>query len=379
MDTIKELMHLAQVIDTQQILKLVVEVSHTVLMPLMFGAWVLGILMRWLIYFTVRCEYRFITEFEKRVYKHLTHENLDEARQPFHVLAELLLQRTYYEHFELKRKYMRRRFDYISSFTDRIFLIQEGATRLVRDILKQTQYLKHGLSRPKFQAITQFVVTSNPIFNKIWGVLPIGMVNDVLHILPGLFVIGGIFGTFIGVMRALPALTGMQVSDVEATRQALDGFLLAVSSSMMTSITGILYSVIMSVLNATMSPESPYLNLVNKLTSSLEFLWNDTDPTAWKAQQETPANYFEVVRDPLLGANITHAPEIPVVAARKEKTDPRGTPAPANPLRWNQDESSTQAPPAPSFGSPPPAEREARPADSRRGGKKGGGGDSEAA
>lgn len=382
---LEHLTALMAVLDTNALLSLLVNASSSLLMPLMFWVWCGALALRWLIYFTVRCEYKFVVEFEKRVYKHLTHENLEEARMPFHTLTELLLQRTYYEHFELKRKYMRRRFDYISSLSDRIFLIQEGAARLTRDILKQTQYMNRSMSRPKFQAITQYVVSANPVFNKIWGIVPVGLANDLLNILPGLFVIGGIFGTFLGVMQALPQLANISLADVEGTKVTMDKFLLNMSFAMITSIVGIIYSVSMTILNTAMSPDSSYLNLVNKLTSSLEFLWNDTDPSLWQEGKRSE-NYFDVVRDPLLGAHITQAPSVPVVAAKQgaEENDNRAAPPPASPVRWNQ--SDVVANPFETklgLQAPPPATRESKP--ERRpdapadGDKKPDGGSSEAA
>ena len=115
-----------------------------------------------------------------------------------------------------------------------------------------------------------------------------GMFNDLLNILPGLFVIGGIFGTFLGVMSALPELSHMDIANPEITKKVLDAFLLKLAYSMSTSIMGIMFSVGMTILNATMSPDGTYLSMVNKFTSSLEFLWNDTD-TNELAQVESPA------------------------------------------------------------------------------------------
>ena len=63
--------------------------------------------------------------------------------------------------------------------------------------------------------MTKNVFDNNPNFKKVMGVFPVQASHDVLNILPGIFIIGGIFGTFLGIMAALPELANMELSDVE--------------------------------------------------------------------------------------------------------------------------------------------------------------------
>jgi len=260
-----------------QLVTLIVKYSNELLMPFMLAMFVLGAFLRVIIYFTVRCEYRFAQEFEKRVHRYMAHEDDPEIISSFYRLCKRLLEKTYHEHFELKRKYRRRRFDHVTSVTDRLFLIEDGVVRLIKDSLGQLKYLKKNGKQPKFIEIAKYVFGANPVFNKVFGVFPMGMFNDILNILPGLFVIGGIFGTFVGVMQALPELSHMDIANVEATKKTMDTFLMNMAFSMGTSIVGIVYSVSMTLLNAMLTPETLYINMVNKMTSSLEFLWNETD------------------------------------------------------------------------------------------------------
>jgi hypothetical protein len=254
----------------------VVYYSNLTLMPIMCAVFLLGIFFRLVVYFTVKCEYGFSMEFEKRVHKYLADRKQDHDAPSFHQIVKKILEVTFHEVYELKRKYRRRRFDHVTSVTDRLFLIQEGAARLIRDALSQTVYLRKGGQDPKFLDISKFVFSSNPVFNRVFGIIPMGVSNDITNLLPGLFVVGGIFGTFIGVMQALPSLKEMDMANIEATKATMDLFLLNMSYSMGTSIVGIVFSVIMTILNGILSPESIYVNMVNKFTSSLEFLWNDT-------------------------------------------------------------------------------------------------------
>lgn len=259
-----------------QLVTQISQVSSHVLLPFMFGVFLFGVFFRWVIWFTVRCQFRFAAEFEKRVHKYMAHEEESIKIASFHMLAKKTLETTYYEHFELKRKFHRRRFDSVTSIADRLFLIREGAARLIKDTLSQTQYLKREKTQPQFLEISKFVFGSNPVFNRVLGALPMGLFHDLICILPGLFVIGGIFGTFIGVMNGLPSLSTMDISNVEMTQKLMGTFITQMAFSMGTSVVGILLSVMMTVLNSMLSPEGLYLQTISKFTSALEFLWNDT-------------------------------------------------------------------------------------------------------
>ena len=61
---------------------------------------------------------------------------------------------------------------------------------------------------------------NNPCFRKVFGYIPISVSNDFLAVLPGLFIVGGIFGTFLGIMKALPELGGMEVSDAKRPKRS---------------------------------------------------------------------------------------------------------------------------------------------------------------
>ena len=133
-------------------------------------------------------------------------------------------------------------------------------------MLRQICFLKYGMQPPKLINITK---------NSPWprirpsiallGVIPsVIAVNDLLNVLPGLFVIGGIFGTFLGVMKGLPELGAMDLNDPEKTKTIMDGFLVEISISMGASITGIFLSVLMTIINTSMSPERLFEDIVDR-------------------------------------------------------------------------------------------------------------------
>lgn len=249
--------------------------SGHLLMPAMVGTFFVAVALRFLVTFTVSRELWFAKEFEKRAMKFLgeahTHKNVS-----FHVLAKHLLEKTYYELFEVRAIMKRRKPDSVRGLTDRLFLIQHGIARLVDDTLKRTRHLKRQ-SDPKMVDIGKSVFEFNPCFRKVFGIIPVGGANDFLSILPGILIVSGILGTFLGIMRALPELGGMNLNDMEGTKAVMDDFLVKVSYSMATSAIGIMLSLAVHLLNTFFSAERSFLNAVDKYTASLDGLWSCSD------------------------------------------------------------------------------------------------------
>lgn len=271
----------------------VVVFATDLLMPAMGIFFIGAISLRFLIYYTVKREDWFSKEFSKRVRKYMDARN-EKAEQSFYVACKRLLEITYYEVFEVRSIMKRRNPDAIMTVTDRVFLVQQGSARMVSDILKQIKYLKWG-ERPKFLEISNNVLRNNPCFNRVFGVIPVSVFNDFLNTVPGLFIVGGIFGTFLGIMKALPELGGMNLSDVEGSKLIMDNFLLKISFSMSTSIIGIILSVTMSLANTFFSCEKAYMETVERLENELDTLWN------MSASNKLPAELsnFDADRDPI--------------------------------------------------------------------------------
>ncbi|MBT4762691.1 MAG: hypothetical protein HOO06_13420 [Bdellovibrionaceae bacterium] len=255
---------------------------------------VTGVVLRVLIYYTVKRQQFFAKEFEKRV-----HNFIDEGEyfgpMSFYVITKRLLEKTYYEIFELKGIMRRRKHDYVTSLTDRLFLIQHGSAFLVRDSLKQIKYIKYNNHQPKLLEIVKNVFQNNPCFNRVFGKIPVGVFNDFLNVLPGLFIIAGIFGTFLGIMKGLPELKAMDITNVELTKNTMDAFLEQITYSMATSIIGIVFSVALTLLNTAFSPEKLFIGIVDRFENSLDLLWNRS------LDNDIPSNVaeFDEHKDPV--------------------------------------------------------------------------------
>lgn len=272
----------------------VVVFATDLLMPMMVLFFVGAIALRVLTWYTVKREYWFSHEFSKRVRKFMELRD-DKSEQSFYIICKRLMEITYYELFEVRAIMKRRNPDAIMTVADRIFLVQQGAARIVTDTLKQIKYLKYNNERPKFIDISNNVHANNPCFNKVFGIIPVNVSNDFLNTVPGLFIVGGIFGTFLGIMKALPELGGMNLSDVEGSKLIMDNFLLKISFSMSTSIVGIIFSVGMGLANTFFSSEKVYMNAVEKFERELDLLWNISSSNKMPAE----VHNFEAERDPI--------------------------------------------------------------------------------
>lgn len=247
------------------------------LMVSMVTVFVAGVFVRWILYYSQKLATSFVREFEKRLYMRLNEEtNLHEIS--FFRLVKSLLEQTYFEYFELRARHRRRTRlddnDNLKIIRDRVLLIQDGCALLVKDTLKQVRYMKLRRATPNTLDIAKSAFDNNQAFSKCFGVFSAPPVNGILETLPGLFIVAGIFGTFLGIMQALPELRGMDISDVEQTKIVMDAFLLKVSFALSSSILGITLSVLMGTFNSMFDPESVYLATVERYASCLKVAWN---------------------------------------------------------------------------------------------------------
>ncbi|AFY00850.1 hypothetical protein Bdt_1150 [Bdellovibrio bacteriovorus str. Tiberius] len=252
----------------------------------MGAVFLVGLFFRAVIYYTVRRHESFAREFEKRVNRFIEAEvpgKVDNVS--FYVLTKKLLERTYYEVFEIRDRMKRRKPDNVMSASDRVFLVRQGCAWLVKDILKQVKFLRWTDDNPKLLNITKATLQHNPCFNKVFGVIPMVGMNDLISILPGLFVVAGILGTFIGIAGGLQELGTMNLQDLENTKNIMDRFLHEISFAMKTSIAGIIFSLLAHVTNVILSPERAYVSMIDRFESSLDLLWYRADNNNFPAHE----------------------------------------------------------------------------------------------
>ncbi len=308
---------------TGQVLDFLVTFGKELLLPFLSISFFAAIVLRTLVYWTVKREQWFVDQFELRVQRHFVSQG-NKRVQSFSYTLKRILERTFYELFETRSIMRTSKTDNILAPTDRLFLIQQGSAYLVRDTLKYAATLRKDAEveeKDELIEVSQQVLSLNPCFSKLFGIFPIGPLNDFLNQLPGLFIVGGIFGTFLGIMKALPELQGMNPSDAEGTKLIMDAFLVKIAFSMATSTLGILYSVTFTVFNSFVSPEKVFVDVVGKYQRILHQLWRRSETN------EMPADLtsFDENRDPVEAlAELSLQKELALAETKMKKKSKQG-------------------------------------------------------
>lgn len=256
-----------------------------IVLPIMLLAFFFGVVARVMIYYVSHIENRFTHEFDKRVRYYFATGAAPKVNS-FYRLTRILLEKTFQDCFEKREKYKRRKWDHVESFFDRTFLVQDGFRRLIDESLQHIRYFRKDGQTPKMIETSKTVFENNAYFNRVMGVIPTGLLHDLLNALPGLFLIGGILGTFLGIAKGLPELGAMDLANMDASKHVMDGFLAKISMAMVKSIVGIGLSVVMGLFNTFFSIEGVYYTFVNRYSGTLEYIWNET--TTNEVDQDAP-------------------------------------------------------------------------------------------
>jgi hypothetical protein len=160
------------------------------------------------------------------------------------------------------------RFQNRESFTD----FADGKKSVIHGIRQQMDVFKSA-HLPDFYELTQRVLDQDKQWKNVLGI-KVETLTRILDIMPGLFVVGGIFGTFIGIASALPAIGKIDLSRIQESAPILTGFIDGIALSMRCSIAGILASVIMTVLNALFPINSSRIDVQRELERAFEMIWH---------------------------------------------------------------------------------------------------------
>ncbi|MDH5580770.1 MAG: hypothetical protein OEY33_02620 [Bdellovibrionales bacterium] len=276
---------------SQDIFSRILLYSSENLVPFMLILFLGAIFFRFGAYITVKLLNEFVNHFEINTMDTVTGKKRKTGHDFYETVKDVLWQ-SFEEHFVYKSKFKRRKLDRLTSFSDRILLIKEGSRRMIDDTLNHAKYCSDSKNKPDFNEIVTYLIKSNPVFKKVYGVLPLETISEVLSVLPNIFVVLGIFGTFIGIMLALPELQGMDLSNLEATKKTMDEFLLKIAFSMNTSILGIILSIGLNIMNSFFSSDVILDNIRDTFRNSLGLLWNESHSVhsrARKSKEKTKA------------------------------------------------------------------------------------------
>jgi len=251
------------------------------LMMIMVIVFFICVVLKFLMYYLLKAEQGFSSAIETRTHRYLNNEYSEgKSIKKFNHLVEFILGKAFSETYvSRKKQHRKRKGDPSAAVLSKAFLVEVGAQNLIQDTLKQTRYHDSG-NAPDFKGLAKYVFRSNPYFNRLWGVIPIGLANNVFAVLPSLFIIGGIFGTFLGISKGLPSLKTIDPGNIIAAQATLETFLESMTFAMYSSVVGIFLSVCFTILNTLMSYNSVYLSLVDKFIQSLELMWKETNNKA---------------------------------------------------------------------------------------------------
>lgn len=126
---------------------------------------------------------------------------------------------------------------------------------------------------PNFNDLTDRILEHDEKWNKLMRFFPIGPISRLIDSLPGLFVVFGIFGTFIGIAMALPEIARIDFNNMDSSGDILQSFVLSVTYAMKTSIAGILFSLIMTLLNTVAPVRGLRDKTYKKVSNCFENIW----------------------------------------------------------------------------------------------------------
>ncbi len=126
---------------------------------------------------------------------------------------------------------------------------------------------------PNFSELTQRILGQDGHWTTILKKLPIEGVSRLIDIMPGLFVVFGVFGTFVGISMALPEIAKIDFNNIDASGETLSNFVKNTSYAMETSLAGIVFSVTMTVMNSLFPIKDMRARIFKKVETALQTLW----------------------------------------------------------------------------------------------------------
>ncbi len=159
---------------------------------------------------------------------------------------------------------------------------------LISNIQNESSVFKTSVP-PEFSELTERILNDDENWSKMFGIIPIDGVTRMLSVLPTLFIILGVFGTFIGISMALPEIAKMDFNNLEASGKTLSLFVLNVTFAMKTSIAGIFFSIILTLLNTLFPVDATRERTFEKVENVLQALWYhlQTDSKTNTQEEET--------------------------------------------------------------------------------------------
>jgi hypothetical protein len=160
----------------------------------------------------------------------------------------------------------------VDNRSERLTEYTDGKQSVVLAIKQQADALKSPYP-PNFSEMADRVLNQDKKWRSILGFLPMDALNRGLDVLPNLFVVSGILGTFIGITISLPLIAAIDITKLSEAGPILNKFVAGVAFSMDTSIAGIVFSVIMTLVTALFPINVSRDEVAKNFERAIEFMW----------------------------------------------------------------------------------------------------------
>jgi hypothetical protein len=131
----------------------------------------------------------------------------------------------------------------------------------------------HCQTPPNFTELTHRLLSQDDKWNKLIGPVPLDGISRLIDVLPGMFVVFGVFGTFVGISLALPEVARIDFSNIEGSGKTLAQFVLNTTFAMKTSVAGIFSSLVLTLLNALYPIREVRGRVFKQIETTLQALW----------------------------------------------------------------------------------------------------------
>lgn len=275
-------------------LTLIIQFVTDYLLVIMGSMLSLSLIVRYLAYRSFRDDQAYYSTFTRELEKKIQQDSMDNLEvKSVDTYVEELLQ--FLASHLPKRKL--RKFDRDKT-KDKGVKFQNANVTSLREYVGGSNSIIHGIQSemtvfkgvhpPDFAEVTDRIMEKDEHWLKLYGYIKIDKISRLIDALPGMFIVLGIFGTFIGISNALPQIANIDFNNIESSSGVLSSFVLDVTFAMKTSIAGILCSLCLSLVNTLYPITQMRDQIATKFETSLENLW-------FFLQGDTPEKKRDVV------------------------------------------------------------------------------------
>ncbi|MBL7713884.1 MAG: hypothetical protein JNL01_00365 [Bdellovibrionales bacterium] len=261
----------------------------------MFGLLGMALILRYMTYRASRFDQAYYSSFTREVERRLQDDGANQTQvKDVEAYIESILDGVKKQLPNRSLRFTNKRDSAARAKTERVSLREYvgGSQTIIHSVRGELNVFKSHYP-PNFREVTLRIMNNDEHWVKLFGLLPIDALSRVLDILPGIFFVFGILGTFVGVSAALPTIANIDFANIDGSSGVLGEFVKEVAFAMRASIVGIICSLALNLLNAAFPLTTIRDAISAKLESSLEHLWFYVQGEVSK--KETGAEMKEVI------------------------------------------------------------------------------------